>query len=88
MGVAIRHKERLASWLTDTRIETLRIQRDQAVAKGARHIGARKGFVLRLKGNRLPHIKQDSEYWRGVLEGWTEADALLEERGHRWRTSR
>lgn len=88
MGVAIERKGRLGSWLTDTKISVLQAKLDAVSAEAEHYIGVSRGFVWRLEGIRLPHIRQDSEYWRGVLEGWTEADTLLNERGHRWHTSR
>lgn len=82
MGVAIERKGRLSSWLTDVRVRGLQAKLDAVSNKAEHHIGVRKGFEWRLEGIQLPQTGNDSEYWRGVLEGWTEADALLRERGN------
>jgi len=82
MGVAIEGKGRLSSWLTDLRVSVLQAQLNAVSAEAERHIGVSRGFEWRLEGTKLPRVKQDNEYRRGLREGWMRADALLKDRGN------
>ena len=82
MGVAIGRKGRLTRWLSDTRVSVMRAQLDAVTEQAEHAMGRERGYEWRLKGIRLPKTGNESNYWRGVCEGWTRADTLLRERSN------